>query len=96
MLYNAPCIVEGQWPRKVRDGLGHVRTVRSMSWRQGPCLIEWEALERYLRERGQMRDGKIGEADNHLMLGAHVLGATVNLALKLCPQCPTRPTPLPA
>ena len=94
MLYHSPCIVENQYPRRVRDGLGHVRTVYSMSWRQGACLIEWEALEGYLRERGQIKDGKIGEADIHLMLGAHVLGATVRLAQKLCPQCPTRPHPL--
>lgn len=94
-LVNVPCIGQNQWPRRVCDAQGHVVGAWSMLWREGPCLVEWHALEQYLRERGQVRDGLVGEAPTQLMRGADVLGAAARLALKLCPQCPTRPQRLP-
>jgi len=96
-LYRVPCIGYRMSPHKLRDGTGKVVTAYGMLWRDGKCLIEWEALETYLRERGQVRDGQIGDAEVHLMLGAHVLGGAVRLAQELCPRCPTRfkPPPLP-
>jgi aminoglycoside N3'-acetyltransferase len=94
-LASVPCIGQNQWPRRMRDAQGHVIGAWSMLWREGPCLIEWDALERYLRDRNQIRDGQIGEAPVQLMVGAHVLGAAARLALELCPQCPTRPQRLP-
>lgn len=89
-LYGVPCIAEG-WPRKIVDEMGHVVGATGVYWRNGPCLVEWEALEGYMRERGQIADGQIGEAQVHLMLGARVLGAAVRLCQELCPKCETRP-----
>jgi aminoglycoside 3-N-acetyltransferase len=94
-LVNVPCIGQDQWPAQVMDGEGHVRRAWGMLWREGPCLLEWDPLEQFLRDRGQIRDGHVGEADVQLMLGAHVLGAAARLALQLCPQCRTRPARLP-
>lgn len=94
-LAGVPCIGQNQWPRLVRDGCGKLVTAWSMLWREGPCPLEWEPLEGYLRERGQITDGRLGAADVQLMLGAHVLGAAVRLAQELCPTCKTRPQPLP-
>lgn len=93
MLYGVPCIADCIWPRKLVDGLGHIVTAYGMYWRDGPCRVEWESLERYLRERNQIVDGRIGQAEIHLMLGAHVLGATVRLCQQFCPTCPVRPKP---
>jgi aminoglycoside 3-N-acetyltransferase len=88
--YSVPCFIEG-WPRRIVDGLGHVTRTQGLYWREGPCRVEWDALEAYLREREQISDGQIGNANLQLMLGAHVLGATVRLCQALCPDCPTRP-----
>lgn len=94
-LANVPCIGQNQWPARVVDAQGHTVRAWGMLWREGPCLLEWAPLEQYLRDRGQIRDGQIGQAPVQLMLGAHVLGAAVRLALDLCPTCPTRPARLP-
>jgi aminoglycoside 3-N-acetyltransferase len=90
-VYGVPCFIEG-WPRAIVDGLGHVTHAQGLYWRGGPCRVEWQPLETHLRERGQITDGQISNAKLQLMLGAHVLGATVRLCLKLCPDCPTRPS----
>jgi aminoglycoside 3-N-acetyltransferase len=89
-VYGVPCFIEG-WPRRMVDGLGHVTRAQGLYWREGPCRVEWEPLEMCLRERSQISDGQIGNAKLQLMLGAHVVGATVRLCQKHCPQCPTRP-----
>lgn len=89
-LYGVPCIAEG-WPRRVRDALGHMVPAIGVYWRNGLCLVEWEPLEREMRNRDEIADGQIGNAAVHLMLGAHVIAATVDLCRKLCPTCPTRP-----
>jgi len=89
-VYGVPCFIEG-WPRRMIDGLGHVARPQGLYRRNGPCRVEWEPLEAYLRERGQIADGQIGSAKVQLMLGAHVLGASVRLCQALCPSCPTRP-----
>ncbi|MEI6499770.1 MAG: AAC(3) family N-acetyltransferase [Armatimonadota bacterium] len=89
-VYGVPCFIEG-WPRRYVDGLGHVTHTQGLYWRGGPCRVEWDPLETHLRERGQITDGQIGNAKLQLMLGAHVLGATVRLCQQLCPGCPTQP-----
>lgn len=91
MLYGAPCIADGAWPRRIVDGLGHIVTVYGMYWRDGPCRVEWAPLEQALRERDLIRDGRIGGAQVHLMPAAAVVGATVRLCQQHCPDCPTRP-----
>lgn len=89
-LYEVPCFLEGR-PHRLRDAQGHIRPAHGVYWRNGPCRVEWQALETYLREHDQIHDGRIGAAPMQLMLGAHVLGATVRLCQALCPDCPTRP-----
>lgn len=89
-LYGVPCFLEG-WPRRLRDDQGHIIPCQGLYWRNGPCRVEWAALEEELQSRGQITTGQIGNAAVHLMLGAHVLGAAVRLCGQLCPGCPTRP-----
>jgi len=89
-LYGVPCFIEG-WPRQMLDSQGHVIPTVGLYWRDGTCRVEWDALEEELRSLGQIRDGRIGHAEVHMMLGAHALGATVRLCHKLCPDCPVRP-----
>jgi len=89
-LYGVPCFIEG-WPRRMTDGLGHVVAATGLYWRDGKCRVEWDALEAELRRQGLIRDGRIGNAETHLMPGAQVLGATVRLCQELCPTCPVRP-----
>jgi len=93
-LYGVPCFIEG-WPRQMLDPLGHVVPAVGLYWRNGPCRVEWEALEEALRARSLIRDGRIGLAETHLMPAAPVLGATVRLCQQLCPTCPTRPRIVP-
>lgn len=89
-LYGVPCFIEG-WPRRLVDMQGRIVAAVGLYWRNGPCRVEWDALEQALRARGLIRDGRIGDAETHLMPGAEVLGATVRLCQQLCPTCETRP-----
>ena len=90
VMAHCHCLAPRGRRRKIVDALGHVVEVASGLWRDGPCLIEWEALESHMRSRDQIKDGKIGDADIHLMRAADVVGGAFTLALKLCPKCPTR------
>jgi aminoglycoside 3-N-acetyltransferase len=89
-LYGVTCFVEG-WPRRIVDETGNVVPAVGLYWRDGQCRVEWEPLEGALRDHGHITDGRIGSADVHLMLGAHVVAATVRLCQQLCPTCPVRP-----
>ncbi len=89
VMAHCHCLAPRGRRRKIVDALGHVVEVASGLWRDGPCLIEWEALEGYMRSRDQIEDGKIGDADIHLMRAADVVGGAFTLAQTLCPQCPT-------
>ncbi len=89
LLASCPCIGLHQGRGRIVDAFGNVVEVASSLWRDGPCLIEWDALETYMRGRGQIRDDTIGEADIHLMRAADVIGGAFRLAIELCPQCPT-------
>jgi aminoglycoside 3-N-acetyltransferase len=93
-LYGVPCFIEG-WPRRLVDAQGRVVPAVGLYWRNGPCRVEWEALEQALRARDLIRDGRTGNAKTHLMSGAEVLGATVRLCQEFCPTCPTRPRIVP-
>jgi aminoglycoside 3-N-acetyltransferase len=89
LLASCPCIGLHQARRRIVDPFGNVVEVASSLWRDGPCRIEWDALESFMRGRHQIHDGAIGAAAVHLMLAADVVGAAFRLAQQLCPQCPT-------
>jgi aminoglycoside 3-N-acetyltransferase len=89
VLASCPCIGLHQARRRIVDALGNVVEIPSSLWRDGKCLIEWEALETYMRERDQIHDDTIGDANVHLMRAADVVGGAFKLAQSLCPQCPT-------
>ncbi len=89
LLASCPCIGQHQARRRILDPFGNVVEVASSLWRDGPCRIEWEALESFMRGRDQIRDGSIGSAAVRLMRAADVVGAAFRLARELCPDCPT-------
>lgn len=91
---NWHCVGERMKRCKIRDELGHIREARSAQWRDGGCLIEWDALERRMRERDLISDGQIGEASIHLMRAADVVGTAYWLTRTLCPKCTTMPKPV--
>lgn len=90
-LAGAHCLGYRQSPRKVRDEGGAVVDAWSDRWRDGKCPIEWDPLYERLRGRGQLRRGRIGDAEIHLMKGMDVIQATVELAKEMCPACPVQP-----
>ncbi len=60
-------------------------------WRDGPCQIEWDPLERRLRERGMIQDGRIGPCPVMQMKAMDVVDVACEMARELCPACPTLP-----
>lgn len=91
---NWHCVGERMKRCKIRDRLGHIREARSAQWRDGGCLIEWDALERRMRNRELITDGQIGDAAVHLMRAADVVGTAFELTRTLCPKCTTMPKPV--
>lgn len=89
VMASVKCIGPKMASSKTLDEFGRVITVRTGLWRNGPCLIEWEALEEFMRQRHQISDGMIGNAEVHLMRTADVIGAAFALAQVLCPKCAT-------
>jgi aminoglycoside 3-N-acetyltransferase len=85
------CIGFNQDPRRVRLEDGQIIPAWSVVWRDGPCLIEWDPLEARMRSRGLIRDGRIGDADAHLMKAVDVIEVTNEMTQELCPRCPTMP-----
>jgi len=92
-IAGAHCLgyMEGTYPVLMDDG--EVRNARCVAWRNGPCLIEWDALEGEMRRRGMIADGRVGAGEVHLMKAADVIDVTIELAAKFCPKCPTGKRP---
>ena len=90
-LARVPCLGYRQYARKVLAPDGSVQEAWSVLWRDGPCLIEWEPFEHAMREQGMIRDGRIGEAEVHLMKAMDVVETAYHLTRSLCPRCTTRP-----
>lgn len=90
-IARVPCLGFHQFRRKVRAADGSIREAFSDVWRDGPCRIEWDPLEEAMRAQGMIRDGKIGDADAHLMKARDVVETTLALTRVHCPGCPTRP-----
>ncbi|MCD6360605.1 MAG: AAC(3) family N-acetyltransferase [Armatimonadetes bacterium] len=93
--YGAPCLGIREYPRKVRLD-GRVIEAWGVRFRSGPCKVEWDPIERTMRSRGMIRDGRIGMADLMLMLGRDMYDVTYELCERLCPTCDTRPQELPS
>lgn len=89
---GAHCIGWDQEPRQIRDPqTGAVIPARGDIWRNGPCQIEWEPLERRMRERGLIQDGRIGECRVMRMKAMDVIEVSCEMAREICPACPTMP-----
>jgi len=91
-MANVHCLGFRQLERRVRLPSGEVITAWSDIWRDGPCRIEWEPLERLMRERELITDGRVGLAECHLMRCRDVIACTFELTKTLCPGCPTQPS----
>jgi aminoglycoside 3-N-acetyltransferase len=85
------CIGFNWEPRRVRLEDGRVIPAWGVVWRDGPCLIEWDPLEARMRDRGMIRDGRIGGGEVHLMKALDVVETTYEMTQEICPRCPTMP-----
>ena len=85
------CIGFNEWPRRIRLDDGTVIPARSVVWRDGPCLIEWDPLEERMRSRGMIRDGRIGDGEVRLMKALDVVETTYEMTQEICPRCPAMP-----
>lgn len=90
-IARVPCLGFGRFRRKVRGPDGKIREAWSDVWREGPCRLEWDPLEQSMRAQGMIRDGRIGEAEAHLMKARDVVETTLALTRVHCAGCPTRP-----
>lgn len=89
---GARCMGYRRLVRRVRLPDGEVVDARAVLWRgEGTCKLEWQAIEGELRQRGLIRDRRIGEAMVMLFSGADMVETTFELALQMCPTCPVRP-----
>jgi aminoglycoside 3-N-acetyltransferase len=93
-MAQVKCMGYRQMPRKVKNERGEIVDAWSTLWRDGKCLIEWDPIEEAMRERDQIRDAKIGDAEILLMRGADMIGTTFMLTQTICTTCPVRPRPL--
>jgi hypothetical protein len=92
-MARVPCIGYGRLQRKVRLPDGCVIPATSVTWRDGPCLIEWEPLEQQMRAAGLIRDGQVGEGELRLMKAKDVIDTAYRMTFEYCPLCPTRALP---
>lgn len=89
---GAHCIGWDQEPRRIRDPqTGQAVAAMADIWRNGPCQIEWDPLERQMRKRGLIQDGRIGECHVMRMKAMDVIEVTCEMVRELCPACPTMP-----
>lgn len=89
---GAHCIGWDQEPSRIRDSkTGQIVPAKADIWRNGPCQIEWDPLERRMRERGLIQDGQIGECRVMRMKTMDVIDVTSEMVRQLCPACRTMP-----
>jgi len=82
-----------------REGLGKVLKEGAVIyvpidvWRgPGRCLVEGHPLEERLRGRDMIRDGRVGEAELHLVRGMDLVNTVVELCRENCfERCPIWP-----
>mgnify|MGYP003877520601 CR=1 FL=1 len=93
-MAEVPCLGFRKLPCWVRlPDTGRIVRAWSVLWRGGPCRIEWEPLEERMRNRGLIRDGRIGGAEVHVMRAMDVVRTAYEMAREpeFCPTCPARP-----
>ena len=89
---GAHCIGWDREPRRIRDPkTGKVVPAAADVWRDGPCQIEWDPLERRMRERGLIQDGRIGECHVMRMKAMDVIDVASEMVREICPTCRTMP-----
>lgn len=94
-MANVPCIGQRQHERRILAEDGSLQTAWSVLWRDGPCLLEWEPLERSMRFQQMIRDGRIGDGEVMVMKARDVVDTAYALTRTFCPTCGTRPQPQP-
>ncbi len=88
---QARCIGWWRHTRRILLEDGSVVQVMGDLWRNGPCRIEWEPLERRMRASGLVRDGRIGDAHSMLFRAMDAVQTAYEMTFELCPECPTMP-----
>jgi aminoglycoside 3-N-acetyltransferase len=89
---GAHCIGWDREPRRIRDPeTGRVVAAFADVWRNGQCQIEWDPLEKWIRERGLIQDGWIGPCHIMRMKAMEVIEATGDMVREVCPACQTMP-----
>lgn len=90
-IARVPCIGYREHERKILAEDGSIQTAWSVLWRDGPCLLEWDPLERAMRSEGMIRDGRIGDGEVMVMKAQYVVDTALALTQTICPRCSTRP-----
>ena len=89
---GALCIGWDREPRQIRDPeTGKDIPAMADVWRNGPCQIEWDPLERRMRERGLIQDGQIGACRVMRMQAMDVIDVTGEMVREICPTCRVMP-----
>jgi aminoglycoside 3-N-acetyltransferase len=89
-MARVPCIGYGLKQRKVKMADGRIIPAASVTWRDGPCLIEWDPLEKRMNSSRLIRYGKVGDGELRLMKAKDVIETTFAMTKTVCPSCPTR------
>lgn len=89
-MARVPCIGYGRLKRRVRLTDGTIIPATSVTWRDGPCLIEWDPLEERMNRAGLIRYGRVGDGELRLMRATDVIATTFKMTAEICPSCPTR------
>lgn len=90
-LAGAHCLGYMESRLQVITDSGEVRTARGIGqWRQGPCLIEWDAITGLMLQAGMIRKGYIGSGEVYLMPAVGVVDTVARLAARICPICSTQ------
>ena len=89
-MARVPCIGYGRLLRQVRLPDGSMIPATSVTWRDGPCRIEWDPLERRMSSAGLIRYGRVGEGELRLMKAKDVIETVFAMTAQVCPACPTR------
>jgi aminoglycoside 3-N-acetyltransferase len=92
-MARVPCIGYGRLKRQVKLPDGRIIPATSVTWRDGPCLIEWDPLEERMKAAGLIRYGNVGDGELRLMKAKDVIDTTFAMTAEFCPTCKTRAHP---
>lgn len=91
-IYGVPCIGQRRnpWPLRM-PGSQEVISAPTVIWRDAKCPFEFAKLEQRLKDRGQLRETRVGGALLQAFRGTEVIAAGLELCLEHCPACKVRP-----